>query len=294
MDMVNIKTIAEFGILVTIAYTYIRSNKKRDEYLKKIEEEREKQAQIIVNSAIEKILGETKISTYENTGEVLITQLKEYESKNIREHNELKALLTKYDKNFDDIKNGMADLYAIYKKGEDISTKNKQYRGVIRAKIGDVLPFFPNEKLRFYIVEQCVEFGDWIMDSMTYMFNSEEELNLAMEKLKTHCAKMARKCEGDFSEEVCQKYLQFKQKKLDDYMEKVKSMIDGSINDKVNRFFNLSILFMQDISSDILNAWASSNEKEPSQILTMDGLDELRRIEKRLNKVLIDEPVIEE
>lgn len=293
MDMVNVKTIAEFGILVTIAYTYIKSNKKRDEYLKKIEEEREKQSQIIVNSAIEKILGDNKLTTYENTGDVLLTQLKEYESKNIKEHNELKALLTKYDKNFDDIKNGMADLYAIYKKGEDISTKNKQYRGVIRAKIGDVLPFFPNEKLRFFIVEQCVEFGDWIMDSMTYMFNSEAELNLAMEKLKSHCAKMSRKCESDFSEEVCQKYMEFKQKKLDEYIERVQSMIDGSINDKVNRFFNLSILFMQDISSDILSAWSSSNDKEPSQILTMDGLDELRRIEARLSGVLTESSIDE-
>jgi len=298
MDFLTWKSFIELGVLSVIAYFYFTGNKKR-------EEEAEQQSSKIVTAALEKVFSEKKIIDDADKQEekdsvvtldrIVIEELRTYEAKNIKEHNDIKDILKEHNKhfdatnkNFEDIKSGLDDLYALFKKGEDSEAKNKQYRGVIRLKIGDVLPFFNNEKLRFFIVEQCGEFGDWVMDSMTYMFNSEEDLNLAIEKLRSHCSKMNKKCEEEFSIDVCNKYMELKHKRLDEYTEKVRSMIGGTINDKVNRFFNLSILFMQDTASDILAAWSSTHDKEPSPIKTMDGLDELRRIEKKLKMNVID------
>ena len=288
------KYFVEAGILGIIAYFYFSGNKKR-------ERDAEKQSSKIVTAALEKVFSEKKIvddadkqdekNSIVTLDRIVIDELRTYESKNIREHNDIKEILKEHTKHFDitnknfaEIKTGLDDLYALFKKGEDSEARNKQYRGVIRLKIGDVLPFFSNEKLRCFIVEQCGEFGDWVMDSMTYIFNSSEDLNLAVENLKNHCFKMNAKCQTEFSVDVCNKYMELKQKRLDEYIEKVRSMIGGSINDKVNRFFNLSILFMQDTASDILTAWSTTNNKEPIPIKSMDGLDELRRIEKKIKK----------
>ena len=281
MDIEIVKYLVEAGILGVIAYFYFTGNKKR-----------EKQSDKIVATALEKVLGKDSTNNTSVTLDKLVMdELNNYQTKNIQEHNELKEILKHNQKYFKEIKQEMADLYALWKDGEDIESKRKHYRGVIRSKISDVLPFFNEEKLRIYIVEQCADFGDWIMESMTYMFNTESDMDFALEKLKTICTSMCQKCRDQFSKEVCDKIEESKNVKLNAYIDKIETMTGDIVNDKVNRFFNHSILFMQDISSDMLHAWASTSDKEPILLKNMDGLEELRRISKKLN---INESFIEQ
>jgi len=280
MDVTIIKYLVEGGILGVIAYFYFTGNKKRD-----------KQQEHIMNKALDKAFSNNVVS--DDTKVNLVEEVRSYQTKNIQEHNELKDMMKENQKYFKEIKQEMADLYALWKVGEDTNSKRKHYMGVIRSKIGDVLPFFNEEKLRIYIVEQCADFGEWIMDSMSYMFDSDSDMGFAIEKLKTICTNMCLKCRDQFSQEVCDKIDESKNVKLATYIKKLESMTGDIVNDKVSRFFNHSILFMQDISSDILQAWATAENKEPVIMKEMNGLDELRRITKKLH-LNLNESEIEE
>lgn len=289
MEFVTIKMIVEFGILIVIAYSWIKSKINQD-----------KREEKIVGKAIDKIFGEKKTETSENNGQsssvvtldrILVEEIKAYQAKNIQEHNELKDILRQHGDYFKDIKKDISDLYIIIKRGETSDSKNKQYQAVIRTKIADALPYFNNENLRYFVVEHCQVFGDWIMESMNYIFNSPEDMELAIEKLKTNCNQMKLRCEELLTAEVCAEY--FKQREIDieEFTNKMRYISAETINDKTNRFFSMSILFMQDSVSKILTNWIRINSKDWKMVASMDGMDELKRLEERKNpKIMLDKP----
>jgi hypothetical protein len=285
MDFITIKMIVEFGILIVIAYSWIKSKINQD-----------KREEKIVGKAIDKLFGERKTDEIADRtnivtlDRVLIEELHSYQTKNIQEHNEIKDILKNYDIYFKDIKKDMADLYVIIKRGETTDSKNKQYQSVIRAKIADALPYFNNENLRYFVVEHCQTFGDWIMESMNYIFNSEEDMELAIQKLKTNCSLLKPRCMELLGEDVCEEYFKQRDVDIEEFTNKMKYISAETINDKTNRFFSMSILFMQDNVSKILTNWIKMNSKEWRMIASMDGMDELKRLEERKNNKKIDKP----
>jgi hypothetical protein len=293
MEFVTIKMLVEFGILIVIAYSWIRSKINQDK--------REEQ---IVNNSIDKLFSSDKKSPEEPTeyipnnskvtlDRVVIEELKNYQDKNIQEHNELKDILRHHGDYFKDIKKDISDLYIIIKRGESTDIKNKQYQAVIRTKIADALPYFNNENLRYFVVEHCQVFGDWIMESMNYIFNSPEDMELAIQKLKTNCNQMKLRCEELLSADVCAEYFRQREIDIEEFTNKMRYISAETINDKTNRFFSMSILFMQDSVSKILTNWIRINSKDWKMVASMDGMDELKRLEERKSsstKIIIDKP----
>lgn len=213
--------------------------------------------------------------------DLLIENLKKYEEKNIKEHAEIKEYLQNNHIKFDEIQKEIADIYNVIKFGDDKNTKHDKYRAVIREKIADALPYFSNERLRYYIVENCQLFSDWIIESSKYIFVDDKNFDLCREQLRTQCLYLKDRCLELLSEDVCNKYYDKRTEEINKFFDKVKNIKDDRVNDRVNKFINTSILFMQDNISLLLNLWVENYEKDSwKKDEKMDGLEELRKIEK--------------
>ena len=262
-------TLGNYGALGVIAYYYIKGNKKREEFV-----------ETIVNDKMKDKIPDLLNPTIEN---ILIDNLKNYEKKNIEEHKELKDTLISYNEYFKEIKQELSDLYIVFKKGEDNSSKYDKYRTEIREEIANSLPYFSDENLRMFIVEQCSTFSNWVLASSKYMFNDVKSLELCLVELMTNCNNMRNKCGELLPQIICDLYYEQRLIDMNSFFEKIRNIQDDIVNNRVKKFIKTSIIFMQDNVSLLLNTYVTLNggKENYKKDDNMDGLEELRRLEKK-------------
>ena len=286
LEMLTVKDITELGILSVIAYFYIKSNVKREERDEKVVEK-------VFNKLLSSETSEetkpdgskvkTKVVTLDR---VLIERLDKYEEKNIKEHNEIKSMLNNFESNFDELKKQVSEMFNAMKAEQNYIANHKNYEVVLREKISNALPYFSNENLRIYIVDQSVNYIKWVLKSSEFMFRSENDMNLCLAELQSSCFVSTNKCKELLPKETCERYAERRKQKIEKYIQEVKEIKDDRVNDRISRLVDLSKLFMQNNISIILNTWMEhfgtpeDMEGHEWKRESFDGAEELKRIEQ--------------
>jgi len=275
-----IYNIVNTGILVVIAYIYLTSNKKREE-----------DSQTLVKDIINQLFGYkagSAVGNKENgiTLDKFITErIDKYEEKNIQEHNELKEILKRHEQYFEKIQNDITDLFVVLNRQESDEKKIKKYKAELREKIADCLPYFSNEKLRIYIVDQSTKFSKWVIDSVNCIFDSQPSMELAFEELRNICESLHTRCTSLLDEELCISYYEIRKVRMDKYFDDVRKLCKHTANDKIDRFIRKSIDLMQDSISELLELWIDSKDikKTFKKIESMNPVLELKRLETKID-----------
>lgn len=273
MESVILKFLINYGVLGIIAFFYFYSVKKREAK----ELAREEKNQKMIEKIVDKSLNGSEQDGLITIDRVLINQLASYEAKNIEEHKELKKILT-------EIKTDVTDLFVLYKNGETIEQKRKHWKAVTRSKISEALELAgEDESLKNFLFDYSSSFSDWIMDSMTYLFENEnlDDPSFVYEKLRANCSFMKQRC-AELVGDNCEEFFHKRNIDIDKLIDDIQDLIEDPGNDKVSRFFNMCTLFMQKSLTKIIIIWAgkTGTDIKKNTHPTGKGLDDLRRIEK--------------
>ncbi len=277
MDSNFFKYFIEYGVVGILAFLYVMDARKR----KKIEElrdtKRDKTNEDIIKEMMHKVFGTTEEEKGVITiNRVLIDQLTSYESKNVKEHAELKTILQ-------EIQEDMTDLFALYQLNESNDKKIKRNKSKLRAKTAEVLELSANDNLSYFLFEFSNLFQEWLLDTMTYLFEGENttDTEYVFNKIKSIFQQIQKTCDSMLGACVCKDL--FKPENIDckTLITDIDDIINSPGNDKVNRFFDTSINFLQKSLYKIIIIWNKyykTEENEPSDI---NGLEKLREFEER-------------
>lgn len=224
------------------------------------------------------------------TDNTLVAELfKNYEDTNNKEHTKLLDLLERGQLNFEEIRTDIGDIFLRLSADAKLVNIKKAHAEEIRAKIAEALPYFNDEKLRHFVVIQCNEFSNWVLSSSKYIFQDAQSLQLSIQQLQTTCEGLRTQCPSHLSKDICDQYFVLKSIDLEKYLIKVRKIFDDRVNDKVNKFMSTSILYMQDFISLLLHVYIESldpQKKAAWEKTDIDGLSEMRRIEKKTKKLI--------
>jgi len=221
---------------------------------------------------------------------VLVDQLTKYENKNVKEHEELKKILTDHGSIFEQIKDELDDLYVVIRKGEDSATKTKHYCAVIKEKISENIEDLSDENLRIFIVEYSSAFTDWLMNSMDYLFAEGEKSSpeYVFEQFRAVIHSMKSKCSKTLKIDGCEDFFNSRMQEGEHLIIELRDIVNEKANDKKARFFNQSLLHLQKGMAKIILFWGSKTGKEiyvdAETKSKRDGLKMLRNLKTEAGK----------
>ncbi len=272
METEVFKYLVEYGVIGILAFYYIYDNRKK----KKVDENREKANEEILQKVINKAFGSEEGGVV-TLSSVLVNQLTDYESKNVKEHLELKNILK-------EIQEDMIDLFALYQKGESVTSKIKRNKATLRSKTAEALEQVgDDEKLKLFLFDFSNTFQVWLLDSMNYIFEKENrtDINYVFDNLKSNCLKMQKECIDSLGSDICSEFFDSRNIDVNKFIKDIDEIITDPGNDKLNRFFELSSVFLQKSLYKIIIVWSKNNNSNAiMKESEIDGLTELRRIEK--------------
>ena len=146
------------------------------------------------------------------------------------------------------------------KDSEDVSKKRRRY--IMRSKVMDVLPMFYDVDVRRFAVAKATMFIDFVMENLEllkqdggYDLFQQIFINKADESLSVGSDIIGEDRAKKFYEDT-------HNASVLEYLVNVEKINVDETNDKVNRFFNLSILFMQEFMSQLNRVQDQSKKRD--------------------------------
>jgi len=154
------------------------------------------------------------------------------------------------------------------KNSEDVS--EKQRRLIMRSKVMDVLPMFYDNAVKSFAVAKSILFIDFTLENLEVL--KQENGYCLFEQMFTNKAEEAlHKGEEILGEEIARAFYSSNHTgSVLRYLVDIKKIAEDETNDKVNRYFNLSILFMQEFLSQLNKIQNVANRRDSFDTDTSD------------------------
>lgn len=219
---------------------------------------------------------------------LLVEQINEI---NKIEHNKLNSKIDNIENQitiqFNEIKKELSDVYLVAKKNDDENTLNNKHEALLRKQLASMIPYLPNEELRRFVIKNCLTLIKWIINSKNHIFIDESSFKLSIEEAKNILRASSNEASKLFNEEYVNLLFSNIKGEVEKFFQKLESIYNDKINDKINKFIMTSTIYMQDSTSLTLSVWEEyikkNNINKSFHEDNDDGLDIIRKIEKDLN-----------